>query len=325
MNYSHRFFLYAPLGVLLLLAAWAGARWWQVAGALEARLGAMQTHDAMPGVTLRYRTLSVGGFPFNVDAVLDDVRIAVATAQGPVTWRAEHVALHALTYGRDETIFEAAGHQSLDWSKDRRLAFETGSLHASAIRDAGGLARFDLDLVAFGSARFTAARLQLHLRRSGDALDVAASADDLRMRRPGAFGDHLKLVALQAGVSAPRAFDGLRAGRADWRAALEAWRKAGGALRVAPLEIASDTLGMMGHGAVGLDQAHRPAGMIDFKVAGLSDWLARDHRGAFADALRSRAAAAGTNESGKMGAVLGAQGGIAYLGDTPLGPVAPLY
>lgn len=325
MNYSHRFFLYAPLGVLLLLGAWAGLRWWQVAGALEAQLHAMQTHDAMPGVTVRYRTLEIGGFPFNVDAVLGDFRVAVATAQGPVIWQAEHVALHALTYGRDETIFEAAGRQSLSWGKDRRLAFEAGSLHASAIRDIGGLTRFDLDLVAFGSARFTAARLQLHLRRAGDAFDAAASGDDVRLRRPGAFGDHLKTVMLQGSVSAPRAFDGLRAGRADWRAALEAWRKAQGVLRVEPLQVMSDTLDMMGHGAMRLDEAHRLAGLIDFKIAGLPDWLARNYHGAFADALRSRAAAAGTNDAGKMGVVLGAQDGIAYLGDTPLGMVEPLY
>ncbi|MEA2946812.1 MAG: hypothetical protein QOI40_2142 [Alphaproteobacteria bacterium] len=321
MTYSSRFFLYGPFALLLLLGAGAGVQWWRVTAALEARLEAMRSHEAMPGVTVRYGTLSVGGFPFNVDAVFGDLRVEVATPGGPIVWRAEHFASHALTYGRDGTIFEAAGRQSLSWGAGRRLDFQTGSLHASAIRDAGGLARFDLDLVAFGSRLCTASRLQLHLRRKGAALDVAASGDDVRLPRPGALGDHLKSVMLQGNVSMPRAFDGLRAGRADWQSALEAWRVAHGSLHAAPLEIASDTLDLMGQGQVGLDGASRPAGLIDFKIAGVPAWLRRDPQGAFAAALRARAAAAGGNEAGKLGAVLGAQGGIVYLGDTPLGPI----
>ncbi len=327
MNYSSRFFLYAPFALLLLLGAAAGVQWWRAAGALERRLDAMRTQEAMPGVTLRYKSLSVGGFPFNIDAVLEDVRVGVATPRGPVTWRTEHFALHALTYGRDETIFEAAGHQELDWGRGRRLAFESGSLHASAVRDAGGLARFDLDLVAFGSRAFTASRLQLHLRRGADALDLAASADDLRLAPAlaGALGGHVKLIRLLGSVSAPRAFDGLRAGRADWDSTLAAWRSGGGALDLEPLEIASDTLDLMGQGAVGLDAANRPVGLIDFKIAGLPDWLPRNARGGFADALRRRAAQAGTNEAGKLGVVLGARDGIAYLGDAPVGTLEPVY
>ena len=68
---------------------------------LEARLEAMRTHEAMPGVTVRYGTLSVGGFPFNVDAVFGDLRVEVATPRGPIVWRAEHFASHAQVIGFD--------------------------------------------------------------------------------------------------------------------------------------------------------------------------------------------------------------------------------
>lgn len=327
MTYSHRFFLYAPLALLLLVGAVVGAHWWSAATALGRRLDAMRTHEAMPGVTIGYAARSLAGFPFNLDAVFDDFRIAVATPHGPVVWRAEHFALHALTYGRDETIFEAAGRQALSWGRDRRLAFEVGSLHASAILADGALSRFDLDLVAFGSRALTAQRLQLHLRRNAGVLDVAASGEELRLSPSfrGALGETLHSVALQGEVSSPRTFDGLRAGRVDWRSAVEAWRAAQGSFRLAPLEIVSDTLQMTGTGNVELDEARRPAGLIDFKVAGMPDWLRRDAQGAFADALRGRAAKAGDNESGKMGVVLGARDGIAYLGDAPVGLVEPLY
>ena len=60
---------------------------------------------------------------------------------------AENFALHALTYGADKTIFEAAGKQSLTWTDAEGGSIMPslsmpGALHASAIRDAGGLDAF---------------------------------------------------------------------------------------------------------------------------------------------------------------------------------------
>jgi hypothetical protein len=334
MNYSSRFFLYAPFALLLLIAAGFGFYWRHAAGAYEARLDALETHEAMPGVTMRYASRSMSGFPFNIDVVFRDVRVSVETGHGPLVWRAEEFASHALTYGRDETIYEAAGKQSLAWTDGaghvHLFPFAAGALHASAIRDAGGLARFDLDAVDVGSPRFTASRLQLHVRRAGGTLDLFAGGDDVRLAPDwrGAFGDTLRHVALQGRVTEAGAFDGLRAGAADWRGAAEAWRKAGGRIDAEPLELDWGTLDMMGRGAVSLDDAHRPSGLIDFKIAGMADWLRRDYPASpdgFAAALRARAAAAGSNEAGKMGAIAGARDGTLYLGDRAAGTVEPLY
>jgi hypothetical protein len=330
MNYSSRFFLYAPFALLLLIGLATGARWWVVAGALETRLDAMQRGQAMPGVTVRYRTRNVGGFPFRLEAVLDDLSVSIATVDGPVVWRAEHFALHGLTYGRNELIFEAAGRQSLGWGRGHRLDFQTGSLHASAIQDDAGLSRFDLDLVAFDSPALAAGRIQFHIRRAKDTLDIATSGEDVQLapRWRGAFGDRISLAALQGDVSAPRAFDGLRAGRADWQSAADAWRKARGALHVNPFEINWGTLDMLAHGRIGLDDAKRPSGLLDFKITGMPDWLARNPQiapGGFAAALRDRAAKAGADQAGKMGVVLGARDGVIYLGDAPVGTAEPEY
>lgn len=322
MNYSSRFFLYAPFVLLLLVGAGAGANWFLAIRPLSRSLTAMNDGaEAMPGVRIGFRTMSVSGFPFRIDAVFDDFHVEVATKDGPIVWRAEHFALHRLAYGRDDTIFEAAGRQELSLGGGRPLAFQAGSLHASAVRDMGGLARFDLDLVAFGSHAFTASRLQLHMRRSGDGLDLFASADDLRTPP----GDQVKAAMIQASASAPRAFDGLRAGRVTWQSALEAWRQANGSLHADAVHVVSDPLDAMGQGGIRLDEAHRLSGLIDFKIAGMAPWLRREQRGALADALRARATAAGGNEAGKMGVVLGAHDGIAYLGDAPIGTVGPLY
>jgi len=330
MSYSHRFFLYAPLAVLLSLAAAAGARWFVVERAFEQHVRSLLKRDAIPGVTIRYGALSTGGFPFRLEAVFGDLRIGVATQNGPVTWRAEHFALHGLTYGRDQYIFEAAGHQTLSWGHGHRLDFEAGSLHASAIRDAGGLRQFDLDLIGFGSALFTAERLQFHVRRTAATLDAAMSADDVRLspRLAGAFGNQVRHAELDGDLTAPQTLDSLRAGNSGWQSALEDWRRNLGALDVQRLEIDFAPLDMAGQGHLSLDAQHRPRGLIDFKIAGMADWFARAapvKPNGFASALRARAAKAGSNESGKMGIVLGAQDGAIYLGDEPAGFVEPVY
>jgi len=336
MNYSSRFFLYAPFALLLAIAAVVGMQWWFAADALGKQLDAMNAREAMPGVTIRFAARSIGGFPFNLDAVFRDFRVTVATPHGPARWRAEHFALHALTYGRDETIFEAAGKQSLGWTdmkgRVHELPFETGSLHASAIESVGALSRFDLDIVGFGSPALTATRLQFHIRHvtNGNRLDVFASGDDIHLSPSlhGAFGDEVKLVALQGSIGAASTFDELRAGRADWHGAVEAWRNASGTLHADPFEIEGGGLDMVGHGDVSSDADHRPQGLLDFKITGLTDWLAHSapsHPGGIAAALRDRAAKAGANEAGRMGAVLGARDGIVYLGDEPAGIVTPLY
>lgn len=334
MNYASRLYLYAPVALLLAVLAAAGAHWWFVARDLEARLDALETRPAMPGVTVRYGARKVGGFPFRIEASFRNFSIQIAGERGPFLWRAEKFALHGLAYGRDQMIFEAAGRQRLEWrARDGRLKtldFETGATHASALLSRGALSRFDLDIVGFGSRAFTAERLQAHMRRAASGLDIAASASGVRLSPDlrGAFGPDVKLAALEAAVSAPRAFDGLLAGRTDWRSALEAWRNASGGLSLHPVEIDFDSLSMLGRGAVSLDEARRPEGAVDFKIAGMSAWLARRipaRPEGFAAALRDRAAKAGGDGAGRMGAIVGAKDGVVYVGDEAAGLAEPLY
>jgi hypothetical protein len=227
MTYSNRFFLYAPLGVVLILFAAAGWHWWSLASALSAQLEAANGHDIIPGVHFHFTAKKMSGFPFRLDAELSGVTLAMAA--GMTAWRSEKLALHRLTYGRDETIFEAAGRQSLQWG-DKRLDFAVGALRASAIRKQGALARFDVDLVGLGSAAFTARRLQLHARRSGPLADIAVEADGVaakNCRTPSTLRSIAKIV--HADGLTP-----LLAGERSWQQGLAAWRRQGGAVTADP-------------------------------------------------------------------------------------------
>jgi hypothetical protein len=331
MKYSSRFFLYAPLAVFLAIAIAACGLWWREAGALSARLDALKGHEAMPGVTLSYASKSIGGFPFNLDVVFQNLKVTVATPHGPSSWTTEKFALHALTYGREQMIFEAAGRQALSWSdlagKAHTMPFEVGELHASAIMGERGLSRFDLDCFGFGSPALTAARVQLHARLApgGRAIDIAAGADAVHLspRLSSLFGDDITQVRLDASAMPSRPIDGLRAARTDWVSAIETWRAASGALQVRDLEISWNRLSAMGKGRLTLDDSHAVDGLLDFKVAGIETLLdmaaRRGVRGGanagIAAALLDRAAKAGSNEAGLLGAVVGFHGGIVSVGD----------
>jgi len=343
MKYSSRFFLYAPLAVFLAIAVGVSVMWWREAGALSARLDAMNGHEAMPGVMLHFTSKTVSGFPFNLDVAFSDFQVEIATGHGPSSWRAEKFALHALTYGREQMIFEAAGRQAVTWhdlKKQRHaLPFEIGSLRADAIEGERGLARMDIVLVGMDSPALTVGKAELHMRIAPDqrSVEVVSAIDAVqlspRLAAGSLFGPNVNQVRLNASASPSTAFDGLRAGKTDWASALETWRRANGSLAVSDIEVSWDGVSAKGRGFLGLDDRHRAQGLLDFKVAGIQtllDTATRHHvqadqfRG-LGPALLARAAKAGANDAGLVGALLAFHSGVVSVGDTNATDEEPLY
>lgn len=248
MSYSSRFWLYAPTGLFLALAAGAMIHWWLVAGAFDKKLDALNGHEAVPGITLSYSAKTISGFPFNLDVVFQDFRVSGQGAHGPFSWSSEHFALHALTYGRTQYIYEAAGRQSLRWTDSKgilhRLDFLPGSLRASAIGDGKGLSRFDLDLIGAEGKNekneaVTIGRAQFHLRRDpkADALDLMVSLD-------GAQTPSFSTQSLRAFTTLDRRdlLAPLLAGTRSWPATDAAWKNAGGSAKDSPGPAAASDL-----------------------------------------------------------------------------------
>lgn len=225
MNYSSRFWLYAPFCTFMTLAAIAAVHWWIVAGDFEKKLAALKGHQAVPGVTLDWDKVDVGGFPFRLDADFVNFRVAGAAAHGPFRWASEKFALHALTYGRAKTVYEAAGRQLVSWTDGAGAAhdasFLPGSLRASSIRDAKGLARADLEIIDMGGKDFTIGRFQLHMRRDPDGADL-----DL-MLKAESTGSR-KLVQVYATLTHAGALTSLLKGETGWPQADASWRAQGG-------------------------------------------------------------------------------------------------
>ena len=235
INYSSRFWLYAPLVALAALAVFVMGSWWTASQALDRKLTAANHHEIMPGVTLSYGGKSISGFPFRMDVVFDNLKLEGAGAHGPFAWETEKFALHSLTYGRAQDIFEAAGEQNLNWRDGDGTAHATrflpGTLHASAVIDGKGLLRFDLDMRAAAGEDFSAGRAQLHLRRDPDGtdLDMVASADQFQKKGNPAFS--AGNVRFSATVSEAAALMPLLAGTVPWPDGIAAWKAKGGAVR----------------------------------------------------------------------------------------------
>lgn len=276
MRYSSRLFLYAPFVILLAIATVAMLRWRQLAAEWETKLfAANRGEEIAPGVTLHFASESIGGFPFNLDVVFDKFVLAVKSTRGPISLESEHFAIHALTYGRAQQIFEAAGRQVLTWTdaegEAHRFAFVPGTMRASAIENDGRLARFDLDLNAFASQAVTGARTQLHIRSAPDRdrVDFVILGDDLR---PKSGDGTLRHFELDGHMTPETPLSALLSGRDEWRHALTDWRVANGALRLERLDIAWDDSQLTGNGALTLDDAHRLGGRMTMQVSGATHW-----------------------------------------------------
>jgi len=237
MRYSHRFFLYAPLGLLLLLATIVMAYWKYSADTFDVRLTKANGHEIMPGVRLGYASQSVEGFPFRLDSLIDALSIQIETDAGPLAWHAQHFAMHMLDYDQSRQIFEADGTQSISWTdafgSPHVVFFVPGTLRASAITSSGSLARFDIDIVSLHAPNISGDRLQLHIRRDPvrNALDFVMQGDQLRLSCPkGTAGSRDLTVEGQLAPADP--FRGLLAGRGDWRSAYTGWLRSRGRLVV---------------------------------------------------------------------------------------------
>ena len=245
LKYSSRFWLYAPTGLFLVLAAAVMIHWWMSASAFEKKLAALKGREAIPGITLNWDKVEVGGFPFRLDANFRNLNIAGAGAHGPFFWRSEKFAMHGLTYGRSQDVYEAAGRQQIGWTdpggESRSAIFMAGSIRASSILDAQGLRRFDLDIVTIQAGTFAMDRLQFHLRRGPADLDVMAKMDALQTR--GAKPGNLQFYAT---LKQAHALYALLDGETSWPRAAAEWRAQGGTAKLSQIvmtgEMAPQTL-----------------------------------------------------------------------------------
>jgi len=339
MRFSSRVFLYGPFGLLVALATAVMVYWWFAAGAVSAYLDASNGRAIAPGVTLRFANKQIAGFPFRVDAILGNAEIEVATQQGPASWRAEHFAMHALTYGPKQAIYEAAGKQTLTWTgldgAHHVWSFTPTILRASSYSQGPQLSRFDLDVIGIRSPELNADRFQFHIRHNPgrDGLDLAITGQGIHLSKPlqAGFGDTIAKLDLDAALAPATPLAPLLGGKADWRATLEDWRERSGVFTLNTLEVDWNTLKATATGQLSLDPQHRPYGLLKIDLDGVQSLaaelsklgIAQGDNNGLAPALA--AAALARNAQIQLSANLGFKDGILFVGDAPAGFLRALY
>jgi hypothetical protein len=280
MTYSHRIFVYGPVGLLLLIVLLYSVFWRVQADTLSARLDRANGGEIIPGVEFDFAEKSIGGYPFRLDAVLSGVSFVHKAPEGDTAWRTEKLALHAMSYRSDQFIFETAGLQSFAepgaaGGPPEVLYIQPELARASAILIKGRLARFDLDVLepsgkdaslhADPTRTFAADRAQLHLLRGpDDSVDIAMKIDNAEIGKGYGlkFGGKLGLIELRGKLKAATAFDALTQGTESVADAAGDWRAKNGALDVERLSLDWDGVKTDMKGALALDSQDRITGAL---------------------------------------------------------------
>lgn len=341
MKYSHRFFLYAPVVAVVALTVAVCVYWYVASNAFAKRLDALNGHQIAPGVAFHFTSRSIGGFPFRIDAVLENMRITLATPDGPARWTAEHFALHMLDYDTLKFVFEAAGKQVITWHDADKAAhgitFTPALLRASANAEGDRLKRFDIELYDADTAPFSVAHTEFHIRRDPDAnaMDIVFMADKVHLAPSlaTALGDMISKLRLKGTLAPAAPWSAFLSGDGDWRKAAKMWRRKHGAFAIDQLEVDWGKVQASGKGALTLDSQRRPEGLIKLRIAGYQVLAAEAERrhlvrgaekgvlaGLMAKAAHSAKAAGGT-----LPVTLAFKGGLTYVGDTPVGFLDSLY
>jgi hypothetical protein len=192
----------------------------------------------------------------------------VAEVDGPVIWTSEDFALHELTYGRVQAIFEAAGRQSLSWTDAHgavhRFAFLPGTFRASSILQDGRLVRFDSEIIDLNADAFRTRSAQLHVRASTAGIDLYLSLGEAHVQGgyAAALGPDISNLIVNGTFDHSDKFQALLRGEQPPEAALEDWRAAGGVLTVKDMALAKGIGTAHFTGKLALDSNHDLIGAL---------------------------------------------------------------
>lgn len=268
--------LFLPYILLAIVAiAWSGV-WFWLRGRAEGEIDGWMAREAAAGRTWTCQDRSLTGFPFRLE-----LRCAAVTlSRSDGNFRLGPTTVVVQIYQPRLVVFESQGPfhaEQGDLTGDATWNALQGSFHGAA----EGFTRASLvidgpkvDVAGVGPqpVSVTGRHLELHARPSPARFESDGAVD----------------VNLQLAQAAIPALDGVTGSSAPVDASLDAtidratvlgtgavpkelekWRRAGGLLQIASLSFAKGDQRVQARGQIALDEAHRPAGQIDLRAAGV--------------------------------------------------------
>jgi hypothetical protein len=322
--------------VLLVVAGLSGyAAYWKIVhdralALLDEQVVVWRTQ----GYDVAWTSRTSGGFPFTVEAVFADARIANPVADEPWSWAGETLRVHLRPWDWTEIAIEPKGRQSAVTTRSGEVGAEARDFVVRLRADSVGLRTLtvtgrDAGVVTRAGATLAAAdSLAAHAERDAeDPGRYRVVGEIAGAQWSGATAGAPQLISLDADIGA---LDRLAAEGDLSAAALTAWAAAGGGLMVhdlradwgdAAIGARGDlTLDRAGHwnGQVELDSRAPSRAFAHLASMGAIDAQAAAQAGAVADAMVRQG-----EQSVRL--VFDVRQGEVYLLGLRLGRLAPAF
>ena len=300
--------LFAPFGALLVLFVLYGLYWSAAARQMNAAVSGWLDARNAEGYAARYDDLSVGGFPFRLEASLSG--LVIGAPNTPANWTLEtpRALINALPYNPNHLVLRfpepviyaatpvIAGRPRTD--ERRTYTVTSDRTRASARLSEGRIARLSLEtanLAALGERRFddggtaplgafTLTGGEIHARETLDeegapAFDLAIKLDAFDWpdapEGEGPMPTRIDALSLAGRFTQMPSPEQLWSGALPLPAVLAEWSSQNGRLKLAELDLVWADLDIASAGDLGLAPEGTPDGRIDARVKGLGDLIDR--------------------------------------------------
>jgi hypothetical protein len=332
----NRWWLYGPyLAVALAALGWCGA-WFWIKGRVEARLNEIAAHAAVGGPSVGWDRMSVSGFPFRIEVVLDGAR-----AGAPSGWGASAPQIRAETYAYDLRHWIAYAPNGIVLNRPGAGPVNvTGeALRASVVTERAGQPRVSLEGVKLAFAQkpgdrpfplVSAGHFDAHTRPAGpNEVEFLVQLSGAKFSPDGLIGRLARGAPVSSAWHGALSKAGALGGR-DWPGAAREWATEGGTIVLAAADLDAGAVRLQASGGlltIGPDGRLR--GGLTFALPHVAESLsALGAAGALSPALAHSAAdiaaaRAAANPTGKVD--LAFEAGTATLGPLAIGPSPRVY
>ena len=323
-----------------------GGYWSYLAGQVEAGVEHWFAERTSEGLKAGYASLRVGGFPFQLVAVIEAPELAAPQGPEPWSWKGPALVLKARPWRLTRVRLSAPGRHHFTVTR--------GAGRAVFTVDAGEL---ELKLKRRGEATGHAmlSVREITLRDASEKAVAGMAAADFIVERPGRADDGgpggtapaLDFLAQAEGISYPAppvrglgrttarlVVQGSVTGQADDApGALARWRDSGGTLEVKRFALDHGPLALDGDGTLALDDRMRPIGAFTLRVKGFEEALDRltaagvikPYPAALAKTvMKALARKQGMPGAGELKVPLSLQDGWLYVGPLAVAKLPPI-
>jgi len=319
-----RWGLYLPfIALFLLCAVWSGF-WYYTAGRIGTVMDEAFAREAKAGRDWSCPNRRLAGFPFRILLTCDAPRF-VSHMQGRAgEGSLSGLSIEARAIEPTRAIATLAAPLTID-ANGASLVANWRDARSSLSTDTNRLSDFSLDIQGLtvsatmpGQAPLDAKADRVNLNFAVDGFDktglgqfkLAAKLETLSFPALDAISGSADPVNLELQALGSKVPPGIGP---DWRLNLEAWRQAGGGLKIILFDLHKGATQLHLSGDVSLDENHRPSGRLQASFQNLDRLAAQFGVGPMASMVRS----------GKLPMLL--TDGRLFIGPLPLAKLPPLY